>query len=131
MAKLEFFLVCESVSVDQRTNRISLFNVVENVNADTFPGLMTEVVAAALWRREDGDQTRDFQATLRLTGIFDKPIESRSNFKLVDQRHRTFFLLQGVPVPRAGDLRFELLLNDAHVAEHIVTVATGPAGPAH
>ncbi len=30
MPKLEYFLICESVSVDQDTNRLSLFNVLED-----------------------------------------------------------------------------------------------------
>ena len=32
MAKLEFFLVCESVSTDRETNRVSLFNVIEDIS---------------------------------------------------------------------------------------------------
>lgn len=32
MPKLEYLLVCESVSVDRETNRISLFNVIEDIH---------------------------------------------------------------------------------------------------
>ena len=47
MAELEYFLVAESVSVDQLTNRISLFNVVEQVAASKFPVTIPQIVAVA------------------------------------------------------------------------------------
>jgi hypothetical protein len=31
MAKLEYFLICESMSTDRETNRVSLFNVLEDL----------------------------------------------------------------------------------------------------
>ena len=31
MPRLEYFIVCESISTDQETNRVSLFNVLEDL----------------------------------------------------------------------------------------------------
>ncbi len=61
MPKLEYFLVAESVSVDQQTNRISFFNVVEQVNVPVFPFTIPQIVAVASWNTEEGDAKRTFR----------------------------------------------------------------------
>ena len=37
MARMEFFLISEDVSVDQQTNKLSLFNFIEQLTSSNFP----------------------------------------------------------------------------------------------
>ena len=72
MPTLEYFLICESMSTDQETNRVSLFNVLEDLQvrmADTSHKQqvpVAQLVAVACFNRELGDEDQDFQATLRI-----------------------------------------------------------------
>ncbi len=70
MPKLEYFLICESTSTDQVTNRVSLFNVLENLQVlragaarQQQPSVAPFFEAVSCWNREPGDEERDFQAT--------------------------------------------------------------------
>lgn len=126
MAKLEYFVVSQSVAVDQQTNRTSIFNVLETISAPKFPVNMDEATATALWRREPGDDGKDFQVLVRVSGALVKPLESAANFRMEQSRHRIVVTILGLPIASPGDVKFELLLNGQHVAEHILTVIAEP-----
>jgi hypothetical protein len=133
MPKLEYFLVCESVSTDRETNRVSLFNIIEEVQLSAAPGsgyIIAQFVAVACWNRMPADEGKDYQATLRIHSPGEESIDFPLNFQMERPRHRLTFRFQGLPAVRPGDLRFELLVNGQHTADHIVTVhAATNAGP--
>ena len=135
MPKLEYFLMCESVSVDRETNRISLFNVIEDIHkakpgAELSAPFVVNFVAVSCWNREEGDEDEDFQAILRIhlppssnndeAHHKDLPL----NFWMQSRRQRLLMRLAAPVLPPAhdGKLRFELLLNGEHCAEHEVGI---------
>jgi hypothetical protein len=129
MPKLEYFLVCESISIDQETNRVSVFNIVEEVapiKARPTGPIVPQVVALACWNREPGDENKDFQATLRIHAPEEKAKDFPVNFKMEKPRYRLSLRLQGVPALKPGQLRFEMLLNGKHAAEHTILVHSAP-----
>jgi hypothetical protein len=123
MARLELFVVSESVSVDQQTNRLSLFNVIEQVASTKFPSVLPAAVAVSMWMADAGDDVRDFQCTLRFTLPNGKQHEFASNFKFRARRHRVIQRVEGFPLNEPGMLRFEVLLNGEYVASHEVDVS--------
>lgn len=129
MARLEYFLVCESMSTDQETNRVSLFNILDDIQValpDARPQqslLITQLVAVSCWNHEPGDEEKEFQAVVRIHAPGQEEKDFPLNFKIVDQpRHRLSFRFQGIPKLEPGQLEFELLLNGKHVASHTVNV---------
>ena len=125
MAKLEFFAVSESVSVDQSTNKVSLFEILESLPIDTASSVtvIPKCVAASLWRMEAGDENKDFQVMLRLFQPGEEVGEDfATNLTATSARHRVFTTLIGVPLHGPGEFRFEILLNGVHAAEHVVTL---------
>ncbi len=130
MAKLEYFLICESISIDQETNRVSLFNVLEDFQLGSNPAQPPQVpvfpffVAVACWNRESGDEGQDFQAVLKVHSPSDAPAQQFTiNFKMERRRQRVVFRLQGMQKLEPGELRFELRLGEEHVAWHTVNVS--------
>jgi len=130
MARLEFFVVSQSVSIDQATNRSSVFEILEVVQAPVFPTVIHQCVAISLWRREPGDEGQEFQLLLRITTPSGQKHEIRSNFRLTSPRHRVMQRIQGLPIESEGELRFEAILNEKHAAEHVVDVLRGGPGDA-
>jgi hypothetical protein len=116
--------------VDQATNRLSLFNVLETVQAPRFPMLVLKCMAVALWRRDAGDEERDFQSMLRITLPGGAVHQIETNFRIRRTRHRIVNRLSGLPIPEAGDVHFELLLNGQHAASHIINAELQPAAQA-
>ncbi len=132
MPKLEYFLLCESVSVDQDTNRISLFNVLEDFqiaspesNGKTPGYFLGQFVAVALFNREPDDSEKDFEACLRFNLPDDKHSEHRIAFRMDRNRQRLLLRFVGMPpVDKDGMLRFELLLDGIRCASHTVHLST-------
>lgn len=125
MPKLEYFVVCESISIDRETNRISLFNIVEDIQP-IGPGsqghIIAQFVAVSCWNREPADEGKDFQVIHRIHSPSEEPKDFPMNFRMQNPRQRLILRIQGVPPTRPGSLRVELLLNGQHVADHAVTV---------
>jgi hypothetical protein len=122
MAHMEFFIVSEEVSVDQQTNRLSLFNVMEQISVPDFPTMLRSGAAVSLWVAEPGDDELDFQCTLRITTPGSDHRDFPSNFAFRSRRHRVIHRLQGVRINEAGLLKFEVLLNGQYKARHEVDV---------
>ena len=122
MAKLGFFVVAEGISVDQATNRISLFNVIEEVYPPSFPASIPTVVAICLWNAEPGDEDQDFQLTLRITPPGQPPKEFHQNFRIPGWRCRTLSFVEGMQVAHPGELRLDADLNGKHQASHVIYV---------
>lgn len=132
MPKLEYFLVAESVSVDQSTNRISFFNVVEQVNAKKFPSNILQIIAVAAWNAEEGDNEEDFQVAVRVTSPGGEPKDFRHSIAMRGKRSRVLLTFQGIVLNGAGTLLLELSLNGEHQATHSIDVVQAedePAGP--
>lgn len=122
MAHMEFFIVSEEVSVDQQTNRLSLFNVIEQITAADFPLMLLSGAAVSLWVAEQGDDQLDFQCTLRIIAPGSEHRDFPSNFTFQSRRHRVIHRIHGVPINEPGLLRFEILLNGQYQASHEVDV---------
>lgn len=122
MARLEYFLVAESVSVDQQTNRISFFNVVEQVSSSKFPATIPQIIAVAGWNTDEGDDKKDFQVTVRITSPGGEPKDFHLNFRMGAKRSRAILVFQGIKLAGPGKLVVELSLNDKHQAAHSIDV---------
>jgi hypothetical protein len=123
MASLEYFIVCESTSVDAENNKISFFHVLEDIFPDRFPFSVPKVEAVSLWNLEPEESETDFQATLVISvpGI-EKPAEFRMNLSKGHMRYRAAVAVTGIPLLRHGNLTFETKLNGEHGATHVVKV---------
>lgn len=123
MATLEYFLVCESVSVDQRTNRASLFNVLDEVRANRFPTFIPQAVVTSAWNFEDGDEDIDYQVRVHISPPGEEMQEPlHMNVKIESYRHRLFLEIANLRVQEPGELRFEVFMNDEFAASHTVSI---------
>lgn len=124
MARLEYFLVCESVSIDQETNKISLFNVLEGAQGKSFPVIIPTIAAVSAWNRQSGDEDTDYQIILRmqLPGEVEKK-DFRTNIRLDQQRHRVIQRIENIQINQPGELIFEVLINEVSSAHHVITIS--------
>ena len=128
MAKLEYFIVCESTSVDAASNRISLFHVLEDIFPDQYPYLLPRIEAVSLWNLDPEDANTDFQATLeiRIPGQ-SQAVGFPMNLSKGSMRYRAALEVTSIPLLCSGELRLEVKLNGMHGATHIVKVHDTPA----
>jgi hypothetical protein len=123
MATLEYFIVCESTSVDAENNQISMFHVLDDIFPDKLPFILPRADAVCLWNLGPDDEGTDFQATLTISppGAV-KPAEFRMNLSRGHMRYRAAVSVTSIPLLIPGELRFEVKLNGAHGATHIVRI---------
>ncbi|HLN28339.1 MAG TPA: hypothetical protein VK395_11415 [Gemmataceae bacterium] len=135
MPQLEYFLVAESVSVDQSTNRLSVFNILEEVHLQRVPvpeGMtlpahadgIPQLTAVSSWNMTDQDRGNRFQVELRLVapGLQDPIRFVPLAFTAERDRQRTLQVIVGCPVGTPpGELLFQLYLNDKYQASHRIT----------
>jgi hypothetical protein len=130
MPHLEYFVVCELVSVDASTNSVSLFNVLDDIHPDEFPYWVANTYAVSSWNLGHEDEGRDYQTALRVILPHDEnasreEIDSNDFAMNIDRNQHRVRAIQGVaniPLQRPGNLVFEVLLNGNRCATHTVIV---------
>jgi hypothetical protein len=127
MPKLEYFVVSQSISIDQDLNQVSVFSILEEVSIPkSGPAFIPQVVALSSWILEPEDEGQDFQVTLEVISPgAEAPEETQKfsvNFTGSKKRHRIYNRILGLPVQQIGDVVFRLLLNGDHKASHTLTV---------
>jgi len=126
--------VCAAgVSVDRFSNRLSIFNVLEQLPAPGFPIWVPELTFVVVLRREDPEESR-FQ-TQGQVQMGDNVIAETAVTVDFEGGNTTRQILnfQGLPVPSPGDLTFRLLLpghNPAEVTIPVIRIGGNPAAPA-
>ena len=125
--KLVFAVLAQSVSLDQMTGRLSLFNLVEGIQAPRFPTVLGELVFVAVLRREAADQNR-FDATLTVRigqttiGLANIAVDFQDK-----QNTRLIGNFQGLPVLTAGTLEFSLAIPNNEPISISIEAIQSPA----
>ena len=68
MVSLEYFVAAEAISVDAQTNKISFFQVLEEIRgpAPDGPADLPTMSIVSAWNIEDADLGKDFQAGIAI-----------------------------------------------------------------
>ena len=129
MADLEFFAVAESLSVDQATNRISLFNILEEIQVMKLPpGVVAappHFFAVSSWNMAPDDSGKTFCVSLKFKMEGRDQVElGKVDFTTDRRRQRVFLAVVGFPLPFESpcDVRFEIYLNGSYKASHLISV---------
>ncbi|MBM4094161.1 MAG: hypothetical protein FJ276_32860 [Planctomycetes bacterium] len=126
MPTLEYFLVCESMSVDRETNRVSLFNIIEEMKlrSPNDPGpMILQMYAVACLIKTPGDDRRDLQAVFRIAMPDGTKQDIPMNFQM--ERPRVRLVLRFCLAPadnEVGDVAFIFLVNGEEFAHHAILV---------
>lgn len=108
--KVQMAVLAQSASVDKFTNRLSIFNVIENIISPNFPLLIPDVVFVALVQRSPEDP-RVCDGNLRVTLGDTKIGEQRIHLDFENAIfNRQIMNFRALPVSKTGDLCFELAI---------------------
>ncbi|MCC6912739.1 MAG: hypothetical protein IT566_03460, partial [Rhodospirillaceae bacterium] len=114
--KLLMFTCARGFSVDQGTNAVSLFNVVERIASPGFPCGLPElhIIAVARCKRAGPHLPLRLDASLNKNTLFEAPFEMLFS---EDGRARGFGRISGFPLLEPGDLCFALWRGNQKIAE--------------
>jgi Family of unknown function (DUF6941) len=121
--KIQFFLVADSAALDARTNRLSLFHLMEEVQAASFPIVIQHLTVATFAERErhDSDKT-ELKMRWSIDGeelaVLPVPIEFQGK-----PRARNLSELHGVVMPKPGECVVELRSGKKLLHEWKITLS--------
>lgn len=110
--KLIFMTCAQSSAVDSQTGRLSLFHLLEQVQATNFPTAMS-LTLVGMFSREAGDpddQSVRLKVALGETVIIDSTVNFSFQGK---QRSRVLMALNGLAIPSAGKLSLSFLSGES------------------
>ena len=117
------FTCSEFAALDAGTNRISVFHILEEINAVSFPAFHGNMAVIAFLTREGSEpSTSTLQLVAELNGqpIFGIPfpVDYQNHLKV-----RSINQIQGVPIPAPGILRVRLVDGARDLAEWKIQVS--------
>lgn len=124
MPTLDYLLPCRMVSIDSRTNALSIFHVIEHVDVlppsvrpeGRAPAVPAEVVS--VWRRDPGEDDARYHQRLTITDPRGEEIElAVTGFRMEASRHR---VLPDIPPLQLG-------LEGTHVLSIYLSACESPA----
>ena len=128
MISSRLMFCADGIAIDQRTNTVSAFSIVEEAHPEGFPAVLPRLHVVTWLEREDEDEPR-VQLTLRVglgdETLVDRPIDIDFQARL---KTRSIVVLTGVTVPRLGILQISLWNGDQRVNTYEIFV-TPPARP--
>ncbi len=114
-------ILCSEVIRNAENNRISIYNIIEEIYAKSYPITVPQIGFLVILEREKGDRT-NFHLRLKVFNndeiLFEELFESK--FETPTPRVRNIIHLTGVKIEDEGHLRFELSYGRNVLVDHIV-----------
>jgi hypothetical protein len=108
---LQFIAVAEGAVIDKGSNRISLFNVMDEIGVPAFPVMIPSLGIASMIVRAAGEDP----SPVRIKISLNEQILLQTGIQIDFQGHlrtRGVALVQGLILHQVGDLRIEILFGD-------------------
>src|SRR5690349_13049170 len=110
--KAEWAVLAQGASVDRFSNRLSIFNLVENIEAPSFPLFLPEAVFVALLKREDGERTVS-DGILSIYSGESQLGQANVHIDFASSLYnRQIITFQGIPIFKPVNLQFRLTVAD-------------------
>jgi len=125
MARLEYFLVAESLSVDSGSGAISIFNVLNEILSDEFPFDIPRLTVISCWvnEKEEIESAKELQLKLefQIPGLDEVP-HFRGNLTCESKHQHFNFGFRDIPIEEAGEFVITIFLDDVEQASHTVSI---------
>jgi hypothetical protein len=127
--EVRFFLCAESAVIDSASNKITILNVIEELSAASFPGVLPLLTIVALFVRKKSEADKP---AMKIVGsqnnkeLFDIPISPPFQGKL---RTRLVIGLQGIVLPGPGNITVSLNHKNKTIASWPIDVLDFRSSP--
>ena len=111
MPRLEYFLVANSLANDGGTNRLSVFDILDQIWPQKFPAILPNAALISQWNFGEEEKDLDFQFSVKVTPPKFPTHTVTHNVTAQKRKHRVITAISGVPLVEAGRIMFELFCN--------------------
>jgi hypothetical protein len=121
--KTVFLTAAQSGAIDQGSNFLSVFNILESFAAPTFPVALPVTVIAIFERDGNEPETPNIELVVTLTGRDKELFKGALSFSFQGKnRARIFALIQSLTVAGPGELSFETRYSGKMIGSWTVAV---------
>jgi hypothetical protein len=128
MIQQRLLLCAEGVVVDQLTNNLSVFNILDELHFQTLPAILPKMVIISVLDRDQDDPAK-YEARLKidLAGlkVMEMPIEYNFQNR---SRTRNMITMGGLPITSPGVMEIHLDKDDVKLASYTIYIAV-PLAP--
>lgn len=112
----------ESVLIDQRTNNVSIINVIEGIQSPAFPLFVPKIHFFSLIERENEEPIKcDFQVLAKNNEQILIDLKTEVNF-LDKMKSRHLVEVAGIAIPAPGEITFFLNYKGKEVCSYSIQV---------
>jgi len=120
--KAVYMLCADGVVVDRRTNNVSLFNMMEEINSVGFPLLISKLYAVCLINREaNDDDITEAVFEFKLDNQMLLKTNTNINFQH-KQKTRAVLEVSGLVIPVPGTLKISLLKDEDVISRNEIVI---------
>jgi hypothetical protein len=128
--KVHYIACAKSSSVDNKTNQLSLFHILDEVGAAAFPLHLQSFCVAALFEREPEEaEVQSFVLAIHLNATLIASFTMQVDFTR-SRRNRSVHTIQGLTIPAAGAVSITLTQKSRQLAEWRARAAHRQSGAA-
>lgn len=124
--KVVYLTASQSGATDQGSNLISVFNILENFTAPTFPVAFPVTIIAIFERDLSESENPEVELVVKMEGqptaLFERPLPFSFQGK---KRARVFGMIQSIAVPGPGILSFQIKHRSKSLASWDIEVEQG------
>lgn len=124
MVDLLLFVCARGSSTDRKTNNLSIFSIIEQITADSFPLLVPEIQVICIFGKRDTTETGiefSIRTTLDESILHEGQIHSDFGEKNIN---RTHISMHGVLIPAPGALKVQLIYQGEPLGEWNITISS-------
>jgi len=121
--RLEYFLVADSIVIDQITNRVSILQIVDNVTVASFPCILPGFSTVAGFAVPAESLGKLKRVSLRVSGgALPQSHELATSFTSNGTHHRLVHRLDHIALECGGDLDLDIMIDGVHLGRRTISV---------
>ena len=120
MLKVHYITCAASSAVDGKTNKLSLFHVLDEISSPTYPLRLGSFCVASLFERETSeDAIQSYAVAISLNGALLASFTMKLDFQSA-RRNRTVNTIAGLTIPGPGALSINIVQRKNVLAEWLM-----------
>ena len=122
MIRAKLLLCAEGIVIDQRSNNVSAFQILEQLNPPTLPIVHPKMVVLSILERDKGDPDK-VPVTIRFTVAGSEVIKETLIHNFQDKkRSRNILTVGGLPIAQPGILEISIYMGDKKLTSYTIQV---------
>lgn len=122
MIRAKLLLCAEGIVIDQRSNNVSAFEILEQLNPPSLPIVHPKMVVLSVLERDEGDPDK-VPVTIRFSIAGSEIVNQIITHNFHDKkRSRNMFTVGGLPISQPGILEISMYRDDKKLMSYRVEV---------